>query len=229
MRTLAAALSAHYQGDAGLRYRNTHLGVADDEVYAAIARQRARKLAPFVGTKDSVFEYGVGTGFNLAELQCRERVGYDLFDSAAELAARGIRFCYHTALLRTGRFDVALCMHTLEHVASPWEALLEIKRVIKRDGRLVLCVPFEVGPSYRRFDPRNIHQHVYSWNPQSLGMLLTKVGFELEVLEIRRFGYDRFTASILRGSRNDTLYRLVHWALLRIRPHYEIVAVCRKP
>lgn len=222
-------LEGYYIGRFGERYRSMHLGVENEKIFAAIARQRARKLAPYVCQKDSVFEYGVGSGFNLAALRCRERVGYDLFDGKQELLRWGIRFCYHTALLPTERFDAVLCLHTLEHVVSPWDVLMEMRRVLKKCGRLIVCVPFEIHRSYRRFDPANIHQHVYSWNPQSLGMLLTKAGFQLEELGVRRFGYDRFAARILMGTSNDRLYRIVHWSLLRLRPHYEVMAVCRKP
>lgn len=227
-KALAAALEAHYAGATGRPYRTVHLGVTDEKVYMAIARQRSRKLSAYIGSKDRVFEYGVGSGFNLAALRCLERVGFDLFDGSQELAKRRIRFCYHTALIKAERFDAVLCMHTLEHVMCPWEALSEMRRVLRRGGTLIVCVPFEIHRSYQRFDPTNIHQHIYSWNPQSLGMLLTKAGFELDEIKVRRFGYDRFTARILRGSASDTLYRLVHWALLRLRPRYEVMAVCKK-
>ena len=119
-------------------------------------------------------------------------------------------------------------MHTLEHVVSPWDVLMEMRRLLRNGGRLIVCVPFEIQHSYRHFDPANLHQHVYSWNPQSLGMLLTKAGFQLDELGVRRFGYDRFTARLLMGARNDLLYHIVHYILLRLRPRYEVMAVCTK-
>jgi SAM-dependent methyltransferase len=221
-------VEAYYTGKSGDRYRSIHLGVADDRIFSAIARQRARKLSPYVGSKDRVFEYGVGSGFNLAALSCGERVGHDLFDGENSFERWGINFCPRTELLSKGYFDVALCMHTLEHVVSPWDVLMEMQRLLRKGGRLIICVPFEIQRSYRHFDPSNIHQHVYSWNPQSLGMLLTKAGFQLDELGVRRFGYDRFTARILMGSSNNLLYRLIHYILLRLRPRYEVMAVCSK-
>ena len=70
-------LEGYYMGESGHRYRSLHLGVDSEQIFSAIARQRARKLSPYVGSKDRVFEYGVGSGFNLAALSCAERVGYD--------------------------------------------------------------------------------------------------------------------------------------------------------
>ena len=109
----------YYIGNSGLWYRNVHLGVASDAVYSAVARQRARKLSPYVEAVDRVFEYGVGNGFNLAALPCAERVGHDLFNGGAEIAQYNISFCADTASLASGYFDVALCLHTLEHVSNP--------------------------------------------------------------------------------------------------------------
>ena len=225
---LARDVEAYYTGEAGNRYRAVHLAVENDRIYDAIARQRARKLSPYIGPRDRVFEYGVGNGFNLAGLMCGERVGHDVFDNSSELEARGIRFCADPVLFPAASFDVVLCLHTLEHLAGPWAALSSMRRLLKKNGTLLVFVPFETGREYLRFDPTNIHQHLYSWNPQSLGMLLTKAGFKMEVLRVRRFGYDRFTARLLRSSRNDLLYRFVNWTLLRLRPHFEVMAVCRK-
>lgn len=222
-------VEGYYRADAGRTYRKTHLGVASDRVYAAIARQRARKLTRYVDPGDRVFEFGVGTGFNLAALRCKERVGHDLYDASQELAEVRIRFCQDIRCLVNASFDVALCLHTLEHVVNPWNTLAEIHRLLKPGGRFIVCVPFEVARCYRRFDPSNIHQHLYSWNVQTLGMLLTKSGFALNEISVRKFGYDRFAARLPGGSRSDTAYLLFHWMLLQVRPRYEVMAVCIKP
>jgi SAM-dependent methyltransferase len=38
--------------------------------------------------------------------------------------------------------DVIFCMAVLEHVSRPWDAVKEMRRVLKPGGRLVLYVPF---------------------------------------------------------------------------------------
>ena len=41
-----------------------------------------------------------------------------------------------------GSFDAVLCIEVLEHVADPFKAVAEIKRVLRPGGRLLLTVPF---------------------------------------------------------------------------------------
>ena len=39
-------------------------------------------------------------------------------------------------------FDAVLCVSVLEHVLRPEEALMELTRVLRRGGRLILTAPF---------------------------------------------------------------------------------------
>jgi SAM-dependent methyltransferase len=43
--------------------------------------------------------------------------------------------------LSSNSFDTVLCSQVLEHVPRPWDALSEIARVLRPDGRLLLTVP----------------------------------------------------------------------------------------
>jgi hypothetical protein len=60
-----------YRGDAGATYFATL--DADDFTRAVIARERARKIQPYVHATDRVLEYGVGCGYNLRFVRCRCR------------------------------------------------------------------------------------------------------------------------------------------------------------
>jgi SAM-dependent methyltransferase len=40
-----------------------------------------------------------------------------------------------------GEFDLVTCMGSLEHVAGPRQAVLEMRRVVRPGGRLLLVVP----------------------------------------------------------------------------------------
>jgi SAM-dependent methyltransferase len=39
-------------------------------------------------------------------------------------------------------FDAVICLEVLEHVANPFQAVAEIKRVLRKNGNLLLTVPF---------------------------------------------------------------------------------------
>jgi SAM-dependent methyltransferase len=71
--------------------------------------------------------------------------------------------------------DGVLCTQVLEHVQDPMKAILEIKRVLKPDGILLLSVPF--------FYPLHDEPHDYfRFSKNGLRTMLSRA--ELEVLEI---------------------------------------------
>jgi len=57
-------------------------------------------------------------------------------------------------------FDIVYCLAVLEHVRRPWVAAAEIRRVLRRGGHVVLCVPFlyviHDEHDYFRFTDRGI-------------------------------------------------------------------------
>ncbi|MBX3025121.1 class I SAM-dependent methyltransferase [bacterium] len=105
--------------------------------------------------EDAVLEVGFGPGRTLqrmAELVIRGRVaGVDLSDDMVAAAtrrcqryiARGRMELRHGSVERLpfpdGFFDKALSVHTLYFWEQPEQACAELRRVLKRDGVLVLC------------------------------------------------------------------------------------------
>src|ERR1700678_4197381 len=126
----------HYRGDAGRRYQGSKRGLPEQAI-PWVAALRARKFAPLIGPEDVVLEYGVGSGWNLADLRCRRKLGFDVADFLEpSLRALGIEFVADTKVLPDSSVDVAICHHTLEHVLHPPEVLEEIRRLLKPAGRL---------------------------------------------------------------------------------------------
>ena len=66
--------------------------------------------------------------------------------------------------------------------------------MLRDNGKLLLFVPFEKERKYRRYDPVEPNNHLYSWNVQTLGNLVESSGFKVAKGIIGRFGYDRFAA-----------------------------------
>jgi SAM-dependent methyltransferase len=219
----------HYRGEQGRRYHAGKRGMPE-EANAWIARLRAVKFLPHVNPGDVVLEYGVGTGWNLASLPCRRRLGHDVATFLAPtLEAQGIEFVPNTASLETETIDIVICHHTLEHVRAPAVVLTEIRRLLRLDGTLWLSVPFEKESRYRRFNPAEPNRHLYSWNVQTLGNLVEECGFTLTEISLGRFGYDRFAAvHACRWRLGEPGYRLIRAMLHLARPGLEVRALARR-
>jgi len=94
----------------------------------------------------------------------------------------------------TESFDSALCNQVLEHVFNPDAFLSEIYRVLKRDGKLLLTVPFV-------WDEHEQPSDYARYSSFGLKALLEKNGFR--IIQHERIGAD---ASILFQLINAYLY-----------------------
>ncbi len=79
-------------------------------------------------------------------------------------------------------FDVITLHHTLEHVSSLLETLEEIRRILKKDGEIIITVPniwnWERILFGRFWWAWDIPRHLWHFSPLSLERLLRKTGFE---------------------------------------------------
>jgi SAM-dependent methyltransferase len=220
----------HYTGNPGQRYHHGKR-MLPDLAYPWVARLRAEKLAPYIQPTDAVFEYGTGAGWNLADLNCRQKIGYDVSDFLrSQVESHGIHFVTETASIPDDGMDIAVCHHTLEHTLQPAEVLHEIKRLLKPGGHLLLFVPYEKERRYQHYHPDEPNHHLYSWNVQTLGNLVVETGFEWVKGGLKRFRYDRFAAVwAVRFRLGETGYRLLRRALLLVNPEWEVYGIARKP
>lgn len=95
-----------------------------------------------------ILEVGCGTG-KLLELLAPENevAGVDASsDGIAACVARGIEgHCVDPSSeplpFADDSFDFVICLETMEHMMSPYYALMEMRRVLKKGGKLVCSVP----------------------------------------------------------------------------------------
>jgi SAM-dependent methyltransferase len=218
-----------YRGEAGKAYHQTTHGVPALS-YSWVARLRATKISPYVHRKDTVLEYGVGIGWNLALIECGRRLGFDLSESVEPVVeSHGIEFLRDVSEIDDESIDEVICHHVLEHTFHPPEILEEIRRMLRHKGTLLLFVPYEKERQFRHYDSKEANHHLYSWNVQTLGNLVENVGFKVIEGRIGRFGYDRFAAVWASRFRlGESGFRLVRRAVHILKPMFEVRIVAQK-
>jgi len=90
-------------------------------------------------------------------------------------------------------FFSGVCMgDVLEHMDRPFEALLEVNRLLKDGGILALSIPnvFYIPHAFRsstgwyeEADDMSFSEHVYSFSIYNIRLLLSRTGFEFQELK----------------------------------------------
>lgn len=144
-----------------------------------VHRDRLDKIfAQVKGRK--ILDAGCGEGHLLKFLSKRkaEYFGIDITDAALKKAR--IRFpegkFYKMDLTKLEfpdeSFDCITCSEVLEHIYLYKDVLKELKRVLKKDGLLIITFPNEINWTISRFfllrRPIKVPDHVNSFNPKTM-------------------------------------------------------------
>jgi ubiquinone/menaquinone biosynthesis C-methylase UbiE len=177
-----------------------------DELAAIPAVRDAKRAAIAALTLragERVLDVGCGTGVDLLELAQRVRpggtvVGLDPSRRALEAAGERVAGQRDIELLRAnvetipfGESTVDACAadRTLQHVAEPEQALAELRRVLRPEGRLVVSeMRSQFAADLDTEVARAAAQHLWpasgeAWLPYMLPLLLRRAGFrEVDVI-----------------------------------------------
>jgi len=139
------------------------------------------KFAPFVKKNHVVIDFGCGGGYLLKSLSVKKKLGVEVNPVAIKEAKKnGIVVHSKTSSFPNEVADVIISNNALEHVDNPLEELTNLRKKLKKNGRLVLIVPHERGVAWQE---NNIHQHLFTWSPMNLGNLVTRAGFQVERID----------------------------------------------
>lgn len=154
-------------------------------------------LSKYVSKNSHVLDVGCGVGNLLLEVKKQSDLkctGIEISEDAANIAMKNGLDVFvgslHDAKLDSERYDAVTLLYVLEHVENPLEILLEIKRVLKDGGYLLLAVP-----NYRylhlahesfisqfiKAETGSLHpeEHLQNFTPKTLKKLVEKAGFDL--------------------------------------------------
>jgi SAM-dependent methyltransferase len=219
-----------YHGESGRQYHEQKRALRPEALEWVMAL-RAEKFQRHVRPHDVVFEFGVGSGWNLGKLRCARRIGCDTSEFLKDrVTALGVEFVTDVATVPNETADVIICHQTLEHLLEPAETLTQFARVLKSAGKLILHVPWEHERRYSRYHADEPNHHLYNWNAQNIGNLVAVLGYKIESIKIRRYGYDRFAANLaVRLRAGERGFRIIRANMIAIRPLLEVEAVAVKP
>lgn len=197
---------------------------------------RLKWIEERVNIKDipgKVLDVGCGPGSFLDVLRRRgwDAYGIEPTPHYAEFARERYRVKVTTGFLEDVQlpeayFDMVTLERTFEHMADPTQALITIRNSLKEGGIICIDVPNILKPKKLPFFEA---PHLYYFSPNTLSLLLRKIGFELIVAEdkYRKLGANIWVlarkgnvSSSIDFSREGDNYREiirnVRWKCLRL-------------
>lgn len=135
------------------------------------------KFDKYIHSNMDVLDFGCGGGFLLKNLKTDgKKYGVEINESARKTAIENIDFVYEKIEdVPNSCVDIVISNHVLEHVDSPIYYLNEIKRILRPNGRLVICVPNECN---KNVNINDIDMHLFTWSPQNLFNLFKRCGYK---------------------------------------------------
>jgi SAM-dependent methyltransferase len=145
-------------------------------------------LERWIPVDAAIVDVGAGYCSFINAVTGRRRIAVDQNPASGDFAADGVEFVCASALaldaLDDADFDVVFASNLLEHLdrAGIAQALLEFRRILRPDGRLLL-----IQPNYRLCSARywDDYTHVTPLSDVSLADFVGAAGFTVRHLEAR--------------------------------------------
>lgn len=144
----------------------------------------------------NILDIGCGSGGFLGSLDPERwhRYGVELSAVPAKKAQQrpGISVFVgdlHQAAYPDDYFDVITLWHVFEHMPDPVEMLKEIRRILKKDGILLIAVPNFNSLESRLMKDKWYHldvpRHLFHYTPETIEKILREPGFR--IIKVRHF------------------------------------------
>ncbi|MEW6009208.1 MAG: class I SAM-dependent methyltransferase [Candidatus Omnitrophota bacterium] len=152
-------------------------------------RKKLNLLKKYINNKTGeVLDVGTGSGEFLELMKDNGwRVsGVEYAKTTSEYARENLHLNVKTGdLLETNfqscYFDLVTLWDSLEHLYSPKETLIEINRILKDDGLLVISTPNIdnlAAMMFKNFWYTNVPRHLYQFSPKTIKLVLKKANFK---------------------------------------------------
>lgn len=176
---------------------------------------KARLIEKLLGREriSRLLDIGCGGGYMLSRLEnhCDEVFGVDLSPEAIQFAkgftrAELLVSSAEKLPFKDGEFDCIVSTDVFEHIPDDKKAILEVKRVLRRGGKLILYTPTEVGLFSKTSLSELYHTSEKSYlldqryyTVESLTKLLEAAQFKIKFIRYHNVFFQEFFTQLLKG------------------------------
>jgi 2-polyprenyl-3-methyl-5-hydroxy-6-metoxy-1,4-benzoquinol methylase len=165
-------------------------------------RDKIQLIEGFKPAKGNLLDIGAGTGDFLVEAKNSgwQIMGIEPSDKAKTISVnKGVRFAEGSQSLDTHSQDVITMWHVLEHVPDVEQQIIELKRILKPDGVLIVAVP-----NFKSYDAQHygiywaaydVPRHLWHFSKTAIKKLFAEQNMDL--VKIVPMKFDSFYVSLL--------------------------------
>jgi 2-polyprenyl-3-methyl-5-hydroxy-6-metoxy-1,4-benzoquinol methylase len=160
------------------------------------------KLINAQSQKGKILDIGAGTGDFLvvAKNDGWETTGIEPSAKAKAIAvSKGVNFADNLSDLESHSFDVITMWHVLEHVPNLDEYILELKRLVKPRGTILIAVPnfksFDANYYGRFWAAFDVPRHIWHFSKTAINKLFAEK--EMKLADVLPMKFDSFYVSLL--------------------------------
>lgn len=197
-----------------------------EKLYHFIRRRAIKQKVSLIeycnGEKGKVLDIGCGTGDFLAEahLSHWKTFGIEPNEKAGSLSrSKGLCLAKSTTDFEDHFFDVVTLWHVLEHIPNLEDQIIELKRIIKPTGTIIVAVP-----NFKSFDAKyygkywaayDVPRHLWHFSKTAVQKLFAVN--HLKVAEVKPMYFDSFYVSLLSEKNKSGKMNLLKGLFLGLR------------
>lgn len=210
-------LSNYYQSEKYISHTDSKKSIFDFVYQYAknINLKHKKVLLKKHKSSGNLLDYGCGTGDFLNYIKKDfEAEGIEPNKHAASIAVKksnlNIACSTDLTLFKNENFDIITLWHVLEHIPNLKEVSIQLKRILKRDGVLIIAVP-----NHKSYDAQyyqnfwaayDVPRHLWHFSKDSMKNWWNQ--FEMKIIEVAPMKLDAFYVSILSEQyrKKNSLY-----------------------
>jgi len=148
---------------------------------------------------ENLCDVGCGPGFLLSSIKNKKLFGIENDQLAIKTASKYAKI-YKIDLNKKfkikEKFDLIVCYHVIEHIKNPITFLINLKKILKKNGYLILGTPDFDSAMARRYKNkyRLLHDktHISLFSLDSISRLLRNKKFDIKLIDFPYFETEYF-------------------------------------
>lgn len=187
------------------------------------------KFEKYIKPKDTALDFGCGGGYLLKNLKCCRKIGIEVNKHAREQCrVNGINNVFSDInKVNDNSADVIISNHTLEHTERPIDALIELQRILKKNGKVILALPYNDYRNAKQYNSNDINNHLYTWNIQLIGNCLKIAGFKNIEVKVYTHAWPRYYEILFNKLPRRIFDVICYFTAIKNRQR-QIIAIAEK-